>query len=162
MLSMPPGAKRISSRSTSFYKRVFPVLWIGTLGGVLLLTAFVGRRSPDVPSIAFLVPALMMVLGYLLFRKLLFDLMDEVWDNGNELIVVNDGHVEHLPFSNIMNVSYAGLSNPKRVTLSLRKAGRWGTRLSFALPMNYSFAYLTEHPLVENLIKRADDARPKL
>jgi hypothetical protein len=25
--------------------------------------------------------------------------------------------------------------------------------------MNYSFAYLTEHPLVEDLIRRADEAR---
>src|SRR5882724_3594589 len=155
MLVMPPGAKRISSRSTSFYKRVFPVLWIGLLGGVLLLMAFVSRRSPNVPLVAFLVPALMMGLGYFLFRKLLSDLMDEVWDNGSELIVVNDGHVEHVPLSNIINVSYMGLSNPKRVTLSLRHPSRWGAKLTFSPPMNYSFAYLTEHPLVDDLVHRA-------
>jgi len=116
--------------------------------------AFVSRRSPNVPLVAFLVPALMMGLGYFLFRKLLSDLMDEVWDNGSELIVVNDGHVEHVTLSNIINVSYMGLSNPKRVTLSLRHASRWGAKLAFSPPMNYSFAYLTEHPLVDDLVHR--------
>ncbi|HEY1773227.1 MAG TPA: hypothetical protein VGH91_08555 [Gammaproteobacteria bacterium] len=144
---------------TGFYKRVFPKLWVGFLAVVLIALAAVSRRQPGVPMVAFVVPLLMMVLGYFLFRKLLFDLMDEVWDDGKELLVVNDGHVEHLPFSDIVNVSYAGLTNPKRVTLSLRRPGRWGAKLTFSPPMNYSFAYLTEHPLVEDLIRRADEAR---
>jgi len=160
MLVMPAGAKRISSSATGFYKNVFPVLWFGILLAVLALMTFVGSRAQGgVPLVAFLVPVLMMGLGYFLFRKLLSDLMDEVWDNGHELIVVNDGHVEHLPLSNIMNVGYMGFSNPKRVTLSLRQAGRWGARLTFSPPLNFTFAYLTEHPLVEDLIRRADAAR---
>jgi hypothetical protein len=164
MLVMPPGAKRISSRMTGFYKRVFPVLWFGFLAVTLILALAVSRRQPGVSAVAFIVPPLlMMVLGYFLFRKLLGDLLDEVWDDGQELIVVNDGHVEHVSLSNIANVSYAGFSNPKRVTLSLRHPSRWGDKLAFAAPtgMSIGLTYLTEHPLVEDLIKRADAARNK-
>jgi hypothetical protein len=162
MLVIATGAKRISSRSTSFYKRVFPVLWISLLAGVLLLMTFVSRRSPGVPLVAFLVPALMMVLGYFLFRKLLSDLVDEVWDNGHELIVVNDGHVEHVPLSNIMNVSYSGFTNPKFAIVQLRQPGRWGEKLRF-IPqqpgLRLSLFTVFENEIVDDLIRRVDAAR---
>jgi hypothetical protein len=163
MLVMPPGAKRISSRMTGFYKRVFPKLWLGLMALILIVVLIASRQKPGVPAVAFLVPILMMVLGYLIFRKLLGDLVDEVWDDGPELIVVNDDHVEHLPLANIINVSYAGFSNPKRVTLSLRHPSRWGDKLVFAAPtgMNFGLSYITAHPLVEELIRRADVARSK-
>ncbi|HEY3645017.1 MAG TPA: hypothetical protein VGM16_06725 [Gammaproteobacteria bacterium] len=161
-LIMPPGAKRISSSATGFYKRAFTPLWICLLILTLVILVSADQRAPGIPLVVFLVPVLMMVLGYFLFRKLFAGLMDEVWDNGDELIVVNDGHAEHVPFIDIINVNYSGLTNPKRVTLSLRHAGRLGERIAFIpaislfWPMN-----LTTAPLVEDLIKRADAARQK-
>lgn len=159
MLTMPTGAKRISSRMTSFTKRIFPVLWFGLLILCLLVEVKVAREQHGVPAIVIVIPVLLMALGYFLFKKLIFDLMDEVWDNGNELIVVNDGHVERVPLANIMNVSYSGFTNPKRVTLSLRQPGRWGATLTFTPLARFFRLSLMSHPIVEDLIRRADQAR---
>lgn len=101
----------------------------------------------------------MLVGGFIVYKLLLADLMDEVWDNRAELIIVNAGHVERLPLSNIMNVNYSGLTNPKRVTLSLRQMGRWGEKLSFIPPMSFSLFALFSNPVVDGLIRRIDAAR---
>ena len=156
MLTMPAGAKRISSRTTYFNKQVFPIVWFGSL---MVFTAIALTARGSVPLLVVLIPVLMLVLGYFLFKKLIFDLMDEAWDDGNELILVNDGHVERIALSNIMNISYSGLTNPKRVTLSLRSPCRWGATITFTPPVKYSLSSLISHPLVEDLIRRVDEAR---
>ncbi len=160
MLTMPPGAKRISSRSTGFYKRVFPFVWFAFLGLILVVVASVSRRQPGVMVVAFLVPAAVMVLGYFLFRTLLSSLMDEVWDNGNELIVVNEGHVEHEPLAGIVNISYSGFTNPKRAVVMLRRPGRWGAKLAF-IPLRSSIRILSlgDNELIDELVRRVDEAR---
>lgn len=161
-LVMPPGAERISSDWTVFYKHIFLPFWYCLAALMLVLLISVREKSPRVPLIAIVVPIVAMTLGYFLFRKLLTDLTDEVWDNGDELIVVNDGHVEHLPFANVINVSYSGLTNPKRVTLNLRKAGRWGERIVFVPAISLAwFISPTRSSLVDDLIRRADEARQK-
>lgn len=159
MLIMPLGAKRISSRMTSFTKRAFPVLWFGLLILSLLVEVKVARQGYGVPLVGVLIPLLMMGLGYFLFKKLIFDLMDEVWDDGNELIVVNDGHVERIALSNIMNVSYSGFTNPKRITLTLRQSCRWGGAITFTPPARFMHLALMSHPVADDLIQRVDQAR---
>lgn len=160
MLVMPPGAKRISSRATSFYKRVFPVLWFAFLGCFMLigLTATRAGMLMAVPFV--LVPLLLGGIGYLVMRLLVADLMDEVWDRGTELIVVNEGHVEHLPLKEIVNISYSGLTNPKRATLTLRRPGRWGAKLAF-MPVRSSIRVLKlmDNEMIDELVRRVDEAR---
>jgi hypothetical protein len=39
-------------------------------------------------------------------KKLIFDLVDEVWDDGRALIVKNDDREERIPFADIKNVNY--------------------------------------------------------
>jgi hypothetical protein len=160
MLVMPPGAKRISSRMTGFYKRVFPILWFGFLLVILAVMVSVRHRQPDVPAVVFLVPILMMGLGYFLFRKFLFDLMDEVWDDGKELIVVNEGHVEHEPLAGIVNISYSGFTNPKRAVVTLRRPGRWGGKFAF-IPLRSSIRILSlgDNEMIDELVRRVDEAR---
>jgi hypothetical protein len=160
MLSMPPGAKRISSRMTGFYKRVFPLLWFGILAVILAVTASVLRHAPGVPMAVLLIPVGVMGLGYILFRTLLSDLMDEVWDNGSELIVVNDGHVDHEPLAGIANISYSGFTNPKRAVVMLRRPGRWGAKLAF-IPLRSSIRILSlgDNAMIDELVRRVDEAR---
>ena len=160
MLAMPAAAKRISSASSAFYKRMLPVIWYG----IVLVTALafwsMRRMDPRIPALIFIAPLLMAVVFHVIGRGLLKDLVDEVWDNGAELIVVNEGHVEHLPLVNIMNISYSGYTNPKRVTLSLRHASRWGARFSFIPPRNtIRILSLGTNEMVEELIRRVDEAR---
>jgi hypothetical protein len=149
--------KRISSRSTFFYKRVFPLLWFGFIG----VSVFsVLRHQPVVraPPIPFLiVPVLMTVIGYVLFRKLLFDLVDEVWDDQDALIIKNAGVEERVSLENIINIGFSTMTNPERVTLTLRDPGRLGNEITFIPPRR--FLTLSRSPIVNELIERVDVAR---
>jgi len=157
---MPTGAKRISSASSAFYKRMLPLIWYGIVLVTVVVFWSMRRMDPRIPALIFIAPLLMAVVFHVIGRGLLQDLVDEVWDNGTELVVVNEGNVEHLPLSNIMNISYSGYTNPKRVTLSLRHGGRWGTRFSFIPPRNtVRILSLGTNEMVEELIQRVDKAR---
>lgn len=159
MLVMPPGARRISSRMTAFHKRVFPPIWFGLLVIFMLIGLVTGRSQPMllVPMVG--VPALLMVFGYLLMRFMIFDLMDEVWDNGSELIALNEGHAAHIPLRNIVNVNCSLITNPKRATLLLRNPCRWGTRITFSPVWCFSMSTGLNSPVIDELIQRVDQAR---
>ena len=49
------------------------------------------------------------------------DLVDEVWDDGNALLVKNRGQEQRIALADIKNVNYSPFVNPPRVTLSLRR-----------------------------------------
>src|SRR5256885_8438904 len=78
-------ARRISSRQTFFVKRVFPVLWFGTV--VLSLAAGVagGRAGKGGPAPGFIVPLLLFVVGYAVMRRLVDDLAAEGVGEGGGL-----------------------------------------------------------------------------
>ena len=115
--------RRISSRMTFFYKRVFPAFWFG------FLILFVGIFSLSVCAATTVraIPFLVVVRhhdwfrGYFIMKKLVFDLVDEVWDDGDSLVVKNRGEEERIAFTDIKNVSYSPFMNPPRVTVSLRR-----------------------------------------
>ncbi len=149
----------ISSRMTFFSKRVFPIVWFGFIA-IFVVTAVAasgGRRGIEAPFVVF--PLVMAAFGVFLMKKLVFDLADEVWDDGTELVVKNKGFVERIPLSNIMNVSYMNLSNPPRVTLTLRTPGLLGKEVTFSPPLRWiPFA---RSPIVDQLIERIDAARSR-
>jgi hypothetical protein len=150
--------KRISSRSTLFYKRIFPLLWFGFIVFTATSSIWAGHRSHHPLPLAFLMPpAVMAVLGYVLFRRLIFDLVDEVWDDGDALIVRNAGKEERIGLDNIINVGFSTMTNPERVTLTLREPGILGKEVTFSPPRR--FLSFTRSPIVGGLIERADQAR---
>jgi hypothetical protein len=152
--------KRISSKRTVFYKRVFPVLWFGLLAFFVLADLLASRRTHVEAVPMLLVPVVMAVIGYVLFRRLLFNLADEVWDHGDALIVKNAGLEERVPLRNIINVGYSLLTNPERVTLTLREVGPLGKEISF-IPLSraLSFRWFSRNPIIDELIERVDQAR---
>ena len=80
----------VSSKMTFFNKRVFPAIWFGFLLVFIGLSLFsgAGRNATSLlPSV--IGPAIMIVFGYFIMKKLVFDLVDEVWDNGDTLVVKN-------------------------------------------------------------------------
>ena len=150
--------QRISSRSTFFYKRIFPPLWFGFIAFFATVSIWTTHRSQHALPFAFLVPsAVMAVLGYVLFRRLIFDLVDEVWDQGDALIVRNAGKEERIRVDNIINVGFSTMTNPERVTLTLREPGTLGKEVTFSPPRR--FLRFTRSPIVDELIERADQAR---
>jgi hypothetical protein len=149
--------QRISSRTTFISKRLFPVLWFGSLAAFFVTNLITIRSGHHLPAALLLVPIVMAVVGYFIMTKLVFDLADEVFDDGDALLVRFGGAQERITFDNIMNVSYVTMMNPPRVTLALRSAGRFGKEVSFSPPQ--SFWPRARNSMITALIDRIDAAR---
>lgn len=151
--------QQISSKLTFYYKRIFPVVFFGFLV-VFFFTAVAGAvtNGQPAPAAVALVPVIVIgVVGYLMMKKLLFDLADEVLDAGNWLIVREGGREDRIALRDIMNVSYTPVMNPPRVTLLLRRPSLFGDQVAFVAPMRWlPFA---ASPVIEALIRRVDQAR---
>ena len=103
--------RRISSDWTFFYKRVFPVLWFG------FLAVFVGIGVVNGQGLFIvIVPIAMIGFGYFIMQKLVFDLVDEVCDDGDALVVKNRGQEQRIALADIKNVNYSPFVSPPRVT----------------------------------------------
>lgn len=149
--------ERISSRTTFFMKRVFPVLWFG----FLLVFIGVGLFQPD-PGVraAFVVqPLLMAAFGAILFRTLLWGLADDVRDGGSFLLVSKGGIEERVALATVINVDASRFVNPQRVTLRLRSPGRLGSEIAFIPKATFQFNPFARNQIAESLIVRADRAR---
>jgi hypothetical protein len=150
--------RRISSKMTFFYKRIFPVFWFGFLILFIAVPLFFGGAQNGPPPFPFLiVPLIMMGFGYFVMKKLVFDLVDEVWDDGETLLIKNGGQEERVALRDIKNVSYSTVINPPRVTLSVRQPTTFGDQIAFVAPVR--FVPFTTSPLINDLIERVDRAR---
>ena len=151
---------RISSRWTFFYKRIFPAIWFGLLILFIAISLFSGAgRNAASPLPFLIVPAIMIGFGYFIMKRLVFDLVDEVWEDGDSLVVKNRGQEEHIPLSDIKNVSYSPYINPPRVTLSLRRPTIFGDQITFGAPVR--LVPFSTSPVIDDLIERVDRARGK-
>jgi len=149
--------EQISSRSIFFSKRVFPLFWFGFLGFMIVMMLHSSQGEGGPPSLAIFFPLGMMAFGFFLFKKMLWDLADQVWDAGDYVVVRFGSEQERIPLSNIINVSYAYMMNPSRVTLTLQNACRFGDEVSFSPPQ--SFIPFAKSPIIADLIRRVDAAR---
>jgi hypothetical protein len=147
--------RRISSRLTFFSKRIFPVLWLALLA--LFLRQFLRDERTLLPGLLFGI--LMAGVFLLIYRKLIFELCDEAWDDGSTLLVRKKGLEVRIPLAEIVNVSHDRWANPQRVTLLLRGDTPIGREISFALPTR--LLPLRRSPIVDDLIARVDEARRK-
>jgi hypothetical protein len=153
--------KRISSRATFIHKRVLPVFWFGFIAIYLLTMLFFGNVGHGLQLVPLLIiPLLMAAFGYVLFRKLVFDLVDEVWDDADALVVKNSGAEERVALRNIINIGFSTLTNPARVTLTLREPGRFGKEIAFSPPRR--FLRFARSPIIDELIERVDRARQQI
>lgn len=157
--------RRLSSSSTFFYKRIFPVLWFGFLLVFLAIALWStlypqasARPQPVVPFL--LMPLLMAGIGFLVFRKLIFDLVDEVWLDGDWLVVKNRDEQRRVALSDVMNANATTMTNPRRITVMLRTDTRYGRSFSFmpASPRGFLSAFKPD-PIATDLIERVDALR---
>ena len=168
--------RRLSSKKTFFFKHSVPITWLILLAlfvYVGLIDCVPGKVNWEkaVPillmphNIFFLLMFLfLMVSTTILFRKILDGLADEVWDDGDALIIRHKGVEERIPLHEIMNVS----SNPRRdIILWLRTPCAFGQKITFAPLVDRScaaFRRLFQNSeqmsnMVEELIHRIDGAR---
>ena len=122
--------KRISSKGTFFYKRVFPLFWFGFIAFIVIIVLLTSGRTHAAPIPFLVAPVVMAAFGYALLRKLVFDLADAVGTTA---------------------------TNPGRVTLALREPGRFGKEISFS-PARRFLAF-ARSPVINELIERVDAAR---
>ena len=150
--------RRISSKWTFFYKRVFPVIFFGFLAVFVGVSLFANSRSNSALDIPFLiVPIGIMVVVFFISKKLIFDLVDEVWDDGDSLVVRNGGQEQRIALADIKNVNYSPLISPPRVTLSLRRPTVFGDEVTFCAPVR--MVPLAPSPVINDPIERVDRAR---
>ncbi|WP_158880480.1 hypothetical protein [Rhodanobacter sp. L36] len=157
--------RRLSSLSTFFYKRVFPFLWFGFLL-IFFAIAFWGTQHARVPvdpqqMLPMLaMPLLMGAVGYFIFRKLIADLVDEVWLDGDMLVVKNRGEQRRVSLTDVMNINATTMSNPRRITVMLRTDTRYGRSFSFipASPRGFMSVFQPD-PIAAELIERVDALR---
>jgi hypothetical protein len=147
---------RISSKMTFLQKRVFPVIWFGFLAVFIVVALSVGGSGANVLP-GMVAPAVMAVIGFVIMKKLVWDLVDEVWDSGDALVVRNGGQEERIALADIMNVSYSAMSNPQRTTLTLRRPSSFGDKVTFCAKT--SFIPFASNPTIDELIRRIDAAR---
>ncbi|MGN6113054.1 MAG: hypothetical protein ACTHOC_08620 [Luteimonas sp.] len=148
----------LSSRMTFYFKRIFPVVWLGFLVVFVVIGGMSGAWDKD--PVFFVVPALMAVFGVIFFRMLLWTLADEVRDGGNFLVVRKGSVEERIPLADIINVGLSQFVNPRRLSLRLRRPGKLGDEIVF-LPKQPALQFnpLARNAVAESLIKRVDAAR---
>jgi hypothetical protein len=148
--------RRLSSSETFISKRVFPVVWFGFLGLAFLsgVVALLWGKS-QAPWPTLIVCPVMAGIGYFVYMRFVRRVVDEVWDDGDSLLIRNANIQERVPFSNIMNVNSSEMANPPRITLRLRKPCQLGREIVFFAPRRWW--PFSRHPLVNELIERANE-----
>ncbi|HEY0199960.1 MAG TPA: hypothetical protein VGC19_15725 [Rhodanobacter sp.] len=157
--------RRLSSSSTFFYKRIFPLFWFGFLL-VFFAIAFWGMQHARVPVDMrqflpmLLAPLFMGGVGYFIFRTLIQDLVDEVWLDGDWLVVKNRDEQRRVALTDVMNINATTMTNPRRITVMLRTDSRHDRNFSFipASPRGFMSAFKPD-PIAEELIGRVDALR---
>jgi hypothetical protein len=139
---------------TFFYKRIFPIVMLGFLL-LFIATPLASGKFPPFPFILF--PLIMVAIGYFVMDRLIWDMVDEVWEAGDALIVRNKRHEDRIPLASIMNVNYSPFINPPRVTLKLRTPSVFGDTVTFCAPVR--LMPFSDNPMVDELIRRIDAAR---
>lgn len=107
------------------------------------------------------IPIVMAAFGYVLMKKILWDLADEVYDCGDTLLIKNGGKEDTVALSNIMNVSASTFMNPPRVTLGLVTPSTFGSEVAFSPVVGFTFNPFAKNQVTEDLIVRVDQARSK-
>lgn len=159
--------RRLSSKSTWFYKRVFPLLWFGFilvfLGVSLQVeyrTAGVDALSPE--SILVLVGLLIAGVGLVAFRHLIFDRVDKGWlagagSDGDFLVVKNRARKRRTAPSDVITIHSTTHANPRRNTVMLRAGAHYNSDMP-ASPRGFLSAF-NPGRIASEPINRVDAAR---
>jgi hypothetical protein len=123
----------ISSKMTFFYKRISPIIWFGLLAVFILVGLLKGGGS------FLVVTVLLAIVSYRFMKRMVFNLVDEVFDVGDALLVRSGGREERIALADIKNVNYSPHMSPPQVTLSLRRLTVFGDTIVFLPPVRPPF-----------------------
>ena len=139
------------SKSTFFTKKVFPLAGVS-----FLIFFFIVSITSSVPIIFLIVPIIMAIVGYKILNNIIFNLSDEVFDNGDELIFHKGDKVQHVKLHDIINIDNIYMSAPARIVVHVKEKGPIGDQLAFLLPTKFA---TIKSSLARELIERIDKAK---
>jgi hypothetical protein len=151
--------KRISSEMTLIHKGS-AILCIGlfALSGVGPVIDVVSGANES-PILTLLGICLIWLTTYLLLRAFVFDVADEVWDDGEYLVVTWGRVSERIAMSDIAEVSEPLFFRPRRVTLRFEKRGNFGREITFVPAGDFTLSPFRRSAAGEDLRKRVATAR---
>ncbi len=102
--------QRLSSAKTGFYKRVFPAIWFGFVVIFFSFSVWAwlhpqAMNGPPIDPMFLLMPLLMAGMGFVIFRWLIVDLMDEVWLDGEWLVFKNRNDTCRVALADVINAT---------------------------------------------------------
>lgn len=156
--------RKLSSKMTALHKKAFPLVWFGGLAAVIVITLLAGALDKEGGLVIVVMPFFMAIFGYFLFKNLLWDLVDEVYDGGSFLLVKNGGQEFRVPLTDIVNVNCTIAVNPPRITLRLKgksAQSALGTEVVFSPQRPLTLNPFAKVPIAEELISRVEEARTK-
>jgi hypothetical protein len=152
--------KKISSDWTWFTKWGMPIIFLGPLTLIFASGLWNAIAEPGSASLGLIVvPLIMAGMFYLMMRKFIFDLVDEIWDDGDALVARNKGVEARIELRKIVNITDLTTANWPRVTLLLREPCELGSSVSFH-PVG-SRSFFRGNAVALDLIQRVDIARLK-
>jgi hypothetical protein len=142
--------RRLSSLLTIWwYKRVG--LWCLAIAAVLtsaFLVLLVWRG--EVAAAWLLAPLLLVVLALVYLQRFVFVLADEVFDDGDALVVRYNDQTSRIPLRDIEAVDYSLVFDPPRIAIR----SKTGARFVFMPFFHPRMCFFRQHPLVAELKHR--------
>lgn len=149
----------ISATWTGWHKQALPLMWFSVIG-LITLGLLAGVASGRTPAAALLAPVGFAVGGYAMMWWLrVFSLADEVWLDGDHIVVRDRGHEDRFPVSRIRSARASLMSNPEHIVLTLSEPCLFGNEVVFSPP--HRWLRFDPHPLAEELNRRASEARAR-
>lgn len=143
------------SHVPAFFKWMLPAFVILSFLGVIVWVIVDGTS----PWYVYVILVLAVVSTTFIFKKFIWDLVDEVYDAGDHLVFEKGGIKQKVSFADIEDIGYVSYTSPRRITVTCRKAGSLGDKLVFMPPVFQSLNPAKTPPMVTDLIDRMDAAR---
>lgn len=122
---LPKG--RISARATFFQKRVFPLLYLVMVGALFLDS----RRTHGVEwPLSLFQTSVALAILFAIIRIITPSYVDEVFDNGDKLIIRNAGREESISFKDIEEVK-VDIFQPAGINIHLKRDSMFGRSIKF-------------------------------
>ncbi len=144
--------RRISSRMTWWNKRALPALLTLAFAppvAFIAVNVFTGRS----PEEAVLIPGIAAVFGIVMMLYFGCPTVDEVWIDGDDLVVRNRGDEDRFPIAHIIDVEGSYMMSPEHIGIILQPPSRFGKKIRFAAP--YRFFMFGTHPVAQELADRS-------
>lgn len=147
--------KRLSSKLTKLNKLI-SLLFLGAFGIVIFIVVFASLDGKGPPIFFTICLLATFAFGCFMANKTVFDLIDEVYDEGSALLVTKGKVQERVKLIDIKNVSYTYFYC-SRAFIRLKNDTKLGTEICFKLPWR-PIPY-RKNLDIESLIDRIDIAK---